>query len=169
MPKTYPYPSDETGQIQSISFSSTPQIFYCTNPLSLAQVLVDYNYQFTKANGYLQNQEVSLGVYTSMFGKYDAMEDITYEYILAVFKVCVDKIPTATTGSLVRTHVTGHSLGGSYSSFCYAQMLIDDAKLTQEKIKMGDKYTFGCLRVGSNDWAATNQDLVSKKKVDLGA
>ncbi|KAI8246499.1 hypothetical protein K4K56_002705 [Colletotrichum sp. SAR 10_98] len=65
------------------------------------QVLVDYNYQLTKANGYLQNQEVSLSVYTTMSGKYDAMEDITYEHILAAFKVCVDKISTASTGSLV--------------------------------------------------------------------
>ncbi|CAI0650596.1 unnamed protein product [Colletotrichum noveboracense] len=29
---------------------------------------------------------------------------------------------------------------------------------------MGDEYTFGCPRVGSNDWAAMNQDLVSKKE-----
>ncbi|KAF3810929.1 hypothetical protein GCG54_00003107 [Colletotrichum gloeosporioides] len=134
------------------------------NSLSLAQVLVDYNYQLTKANGYFQNQEVFLSVYTSMFGKYDAMEDITYEYVLAAFKVCMDKIPTATSGSLIRTHVTGHSFGGSYSSFCYAQMLIDDAKLTQNKIQMGDECTFRCPRVGSNDWAAMNQDLVSKKE-----
>ncbi|CAI0650597.1 unnamed protein product, partial [Colletotrichum noveboracense] len=72
-----------------------------TNTPSLAQVLVDCNYHFTQANGYLQNQEVSLGVCTTMFGKYDSMEDITHEHILAAFKVCVDKIPTATTGSLV--------------------------------------------------------------------
>ncbi|KAK2748800.1 lipase [Colletotrichum kahawae] len=133
--------------------------FKGTNPLSLAQVLVDYNYQLTKANGFLQNQEVSLGVYTSMFDKYEANEDIAYDYILAAFKGCVDKIPT--TGGPVRTHVTGHSLGGSYSSFCYAQMLIDAAKLVPENIQMGDEYTFGCPRVGSNDWAAMNQDIVS--------
>ncbi|KAF4840883.1 Lipase [Colletotrichum siamense] len=99
-----------------------------------------------------------------MFAKYDAMEDITYEHILAAFKVCVDKILTATTDSTVRTHVTGHSLGGAYSSFCYAQILVDDGKLTQEKIQTGDEYTFGCPRVVSNDWAAMNQDRVSKKK-----
>lgn len=96
-----------------------------------------------------------------MFGKYDAMKDIAYEHILAAFKVCVDKVPTATTGSLVRTQVMGHSLDGAYSSFCYAQMLIDDAKLTQERIQMGDEYTLGCPHVGSNDW---NQYLMSRKE-----
>ncbi|KAE9568401.1 hypothetical protein CGMCC3_g15482 [Colletotrichum fructicola] len=149
MPKTYPYLSDDTGQIQSVSFSSTALMFYSS---------------LSKANGYPQNQDVFLDVYKSMFGKYEAKEDIAYEYILAAFKVCVDKIPTATTDSTVRTHVTGHSLGGAYSSFCYAQILVDDAKLTQEKIQTGDEYIFGCPRVGSNDWAAMNQDLVSKKE-----
>ncbi|KAF4869029.1 hypothetical protein CGCSCA1_v011714 [Colletotrichum siamense] len=60
-----------------------------------------------------------------MFGKYDAI--------------------------LVRRHVAGHSLGGAYSSFCYAQILIDDAKPTQEKVQMGEDHTFGCPRIGSND------------------
>ncbi|KAG5788021.1 hypothetical protein H9Q69_012912 [Fusarium xylarioides] len=49
-------------------------------------------------------------------------------------------------------HVTGHSLGGSYSSFCFAQFMMQNASLPAGA-RLGDLYNFGSPRVGQKAWS----------------
>ena len=141
--------------------------FKGTNPLNKAEVAVDYNYDLSPAQGYLGDEDVSKGVYTGLFGdfgKHPVVQNGTPPYI--PYKGIRDQLheiakglPNA-DGGKVRIHVTGHSLGGSYASFCYAQVLIDalSSKLPQSLLS-GDGYTFGAPRVGSHLWAKLNSKI----------
>ncbi|KZL82231.1 lipase class 3 [Colletotrichum incanum] len=148
-------------------FSTSPQkdkpfigvAFKGTNPLNARDRKVDYNYQLTDSGHYLGGTQVSLGVFTALFATFETIEDTAYNYIIAALARCVLNIPKA-SGSLVRAHVTGHSLGGSYSSFFYAQLL-QDAGTVGSQVATGDEYTFGAPRVGSQLWATCNKNVVS--------
>ncbi|WYZ43603.1 hypothetical protein EsH8_VII_000039 [Colletotrichum jinshuiense] len=133
--------------------------FKGTNPANPRDIFVDYNYELTDSGKYLGGTQVSLGVFTALFAEFEKVEDTAYNYIIAALESCVQKIPKA-SGSLVRAHVTGHSLGGSYSSFFYAQLLQDAGGLGPE-VETGDEYTFGAPRVGSQAWAVYNNSVVS--------
>ena len=90
--------------------------FKGTKPTKLAEVLIDYNYdQHTGA--YLDGTHCSIGVYTGLFGQFDQPNDPPYKNILSETKRLAQDLPNS-LGHPVRVHVTGHSLGGSYSSFC---------------------------------------------------
>ena len=66
------------------------------------------------------------------------------------------------TARLRTFHVTGHLLGGSYFSFCYAQMLID---ATQRKLSQlldpDGRYTCVAPRVSCQAWTKMNSTVVS--------
>ncbi|KAI3583053.1 lipase [Fusarium oxysporum f. sp. albedinis] len=116
---------------------STPFIglaFKGTSPFNLREILVDKNYQLVQG-----------GLPTRS----------PYNHIFEQLGVIAKTLPRD-EGTTIRAHVTGHSLGGSYSSMCYAQLLIDASKFLPG-LKMGDEYTFGAPRVGSNDWALMNR------------
>ena len=145
------------------SQKDTPLIgiaFKGTNPLNFREVLVDYNYDLQAAGKYLGDQQVSVGVYTGLFGAFDKGSTSPYAGIVDVVSALAKKVPN-TSGIPIRTHVTGHSLGGSYSTFCYAQQLIDAASGVQSKLlAIGDEYTFGAPRVGSELWSELHSKLV---------
>ena len=131
--------------------------FKGTKPTRSAEVLVDYNYdQHTGA--FLDKTHCSIGVYTGLFGQFDQPNDPPYKNILSETKELAQRLPNSFEYP-VRVHVTGHSLGGSYSSFCYTQLLIDVAPGGMP-IAIGDEYTFGAPRVGSDDYAQLNAKVV---------
>ncbi|EFQ34086.1 lipase [Colletotrichum graminicola M1.001] len=136
--------------------------FKGTNPLSLRDIDVDYNYQLTDSGRYLGGTRVSLGVFTALFDKFESIEDTAYDFITTALGNCVMKMSKA-PDSVVRAHVTGHSLGGSYSSFFYAQQLQDDG-VPDVRMATGDEYTFGAPRVGGQPWAVHNDSVVSESE-----
>ncbi|KAF4413913.1 Feruloyl esterase A [Colletotrichum fructicola Nara gc5] len=129
--------------------------FKGTNPANLRDVKVDYNYQLTSVGQYLGGAptRVSLGVFTALFSRFEEIEDIAYDYIVASLTKCVSTIPGRSDTNIVKAHVTGHSLGGSYSSLFYAQFFQDGGKIP---VNIGDEYTFGAPRVGNEEWATYN-------------
>ena len=132
--------------------------FKGTNPSNLREDLVDYNYQLYTQSTYLGGNPVSFGVFTGLFGDFGLPDKTPYAAILEA----VDRTAEIIPGAQPRTHVTGHSLGGSYSSFAYAQLLSDFPKLPSPFFTMGDEYNFGAPRVGSQDWAKYNNLLMSE-------
>jgi hypothetical protein len=132
--------------------------FKGTKPTNKAEVLVDENYgQVTGKE--LGHTHCSNGVYEGLFGTFDTPDNPPYADIRSQTIALAQKLPNS-LGQSVRIHVTGHSLGGSYSSFCYTKLLIDIAP-NKMPISIGDEYTFGAPRVGSDDYAQLNFDLVS--------
>ena len=135
--------------------------FKGTNPFRTREKQVDVDYDLESAS-YLDGQPVSKGVYGALFGKYPKPIDIAYDHILAHVEIIAKSLPNSGSDTKVRTHVTGHSLGGSYSTFCYAQLVLDVAQGKVPRpnfLKMGDQYTFGAPRVGGNAWAKYYQNI----------
>ncbi len=131
--------------------------FKGTKPTRKSEVLVDYNYD-QHTGEFLDNTHSSIGVYTGLFGQLDQPNDPPYENILNETKRLAQRLPNSPKNP-VRVHVTGHSLGGSYSSFFYTELLIDVAPEGM-LIAIGDEYTFGAPRVGSDDYVQLNAKLV---------
>ena len=133
--------------------------FKGTNPLNEREDLVDYNYQLTPGDTVFPDQRISTGVFTRLFGEFPS-HGVPYDHILKELERLGELIPHG--GPLpVRLHVTGHSLGGSYSSMGYARLLHDVlANPPPPHFFMGDQYTFGAPRVGDEAWAQENSSLV---------
>ena len=131
--------------------------FKGTKPTRKAEVLVDYHYEQTTAEK-LNGTHCSLGVYTGLFGTFSPPNNPPYNNILSETQELAKTLPNS-LGQAVRTHVTGHSLGGSYSTFCFTRLIIDVAPDTLP-ITIGNEYTFGAPRVGSDDYATLNSKLV---------
>lgn len=134
--------------------------FKGTNPFQLREVEVDLNYQLIEASDALGSQQVSEGVYTGLFGKFQSLDSSAFDHTrekLGELVVLFHDAPAQP-----RVHVTGHSLGGSYSQLCYAGLLTAVDMAFPEHATMGDQYTFGAPRVGSQDWARYNAKLVAQ-------
>ncbi|KZZ98882.1 lipase [Moelleriella libera RCEF 2490] len=129
--------------------------FKGTNPFRPGEDFVDLDYDLMQAGNFLDNTHVSEGVFTGLFGTFEAPNNPPYVNVREVAKRLAENMQAGP----VPTHVTGHSLGGSYSQFLYAQLLIDVAPGTSAML-MGDEYTFGAPRVGSQDWAVANKRVV---------
>ncbi|KAF5598567.1 lipase class 3 [Fusarium pseudocircinatum] len=132
--------------------------FKGTNPFRLKEVAVDYNYQLIKASEALGNQEVSEGVFTGLFGKFESLNTSAFHHTCKKLDELVLLFRDAPTRP--RVHVTGHSLGGSYSQLCYAGLLTAITPAFPEHATIGDQYTFGAPRIGSQGWARYNINLV---------
>lgn len=131
--------------------------FKGTKPTRTSEVLVDYNYD-QHTGEFLNNTHCSIGVYTGLFGQFEKPNDPPYKNVLSETKRLAQSLPKSLEDP-VRVHVTGHSLGGSYSSFCYTQLLTDVAP-EGTPIAIGDEYTFGAPRVGSDDYVQLNAKLL---------
>lgn len=141
--------------------------FKGTSPVNLKEWAVDFNYQLGPAAQDFfggTHVQVSQGVYSSLFGNYPG-KGVPYQQILNAVRVKAKDLPN-TSGRAVNVHVTGHSLGGSYSTLCYTQLLIDVAPSNPAagEIMMGDEYTFGAPRIGSNEYARLNRTLVDVQR-----
>lgn len=141
--------------------------FKGTSPVNIQDWAVDFNYQLIPAaQGYFDGTQVpvSQGVYTGLFGNFPG-KGVPYNQILSATRDAASKLPN-TSGRPVPAHVTGHSLGGSYSTLCYTQLLIDVAPSNPGagEMMMGDEYTFGSPRIGSNEWARLTNKLVEVQR-----
>lgn len=142
--------AQETAPFIGIAFKGT-------KPTRKAEIKVDYHYDQVTGDK-LNKTHCSKGVYTGLFGIFDPPNNPPYAHILDKAQRLAKSLPNS-LGKAACVHVTGHSLGGSYSSFCYTQLLIDVAP-NKMPIVMGDEYTFGAPRVGSDDYAELNFKLV---------
>lgn len=141
--------------------------FKGTSPVNIKDWAVDFNYQLWPATQeYFDGTQapVSKGVYTGLFGTFSG-KGIPYKQILSATRVAASKLPN-TSGRPVPAHVTGHSLGGSYSTLCYTQLLIDVAPSNPgvREMMMGDEYTFGAPRIASNQWSKFTNKLVEVQR-----
>jgi len=134
-------PKDITGNSPfiGVAFKGTNVTWEIINDLSAMWTL--------RPTGYLWETEVSSGFYYPLFSSYKS--DPKNVPILLIQKAVQDIVTKATT--TVITHVTGHSLGGAYSSLTYAQLTISGYGTS--KAALGDIYTFGSPRVGRGDFA----------------
>lgn len=141
--------------------------FKGTNPVNLKDWAVDFNYQLVPAaQEYFAGTQapVSQGVYTGLFGDFPG-KGTPYKQILSATRQAASKLPNA-SGRPVPAHVTGHSLGGSYSTLCYTQLLIDVAPSSPGagEMMIGDEYTFGAPRIGCNEWSRLSCKLVEVQR-----
>lgn len=146
--------------------------FKGTNPINIKEWAIDLNYQLAAAEvKHFKGDvgaKVSQGVYASLFGKLPGLygkapngDSSPYGLILDTVRKLTLRLPN-TSGRPIPIHVTGHSLGGSYATMCYTQLLIDIAPSSTGagQMVMGDEYTFGAPRVGCREWAALKSRLV---------
>ncbi|KAJ3528725.1 hypothetical protein NM208_g10079 [Fusarium decemcellulare] len=139
--------------------------FKGTNPFQLREDFVDFNYQLMEAGEELDFQPVSTGVYTGLFDKFGSMTETPFESIQAKLNTLAKTFQgTSVSTTQPRVHVTGHSLGGSYSSLCYAALIAAGPGLIPTSFAMGDEYTFGSPRVGSKEWAEWNNAQVRRSE-----
>ncbi|KAF4470585.1 lipase class 3 [Fusarium albosuccineum] len=139
--------------------------FKGTNPFQLREDFVDFNYQLMEAGEELDFQPVSTGVYTGLFDKFGSMTETPFESIRAKLNLLAKAFqPASASTTQPRVHVTGHSLGGSYSSLCYAALIAAGPGLIPTSFAMGDEYTFGSPRVGSKEWAEWNNGQVGRSE-----
>jgi len=139
--------------------------FKGTSPFNNREIQVDWNYEPIKAQNVLFDTEVSQGVYTGLFGHFPQYPNETaFQHIMDDVASLAPNVPNNNKQE-VMLHVTGHSLGGSYSSFCFAQSLnlqVNDQ--LPAPASLGDLYTFGSPRVGLADWAQAVYDNAGNPK-----
>ncbi|KAG8879559.1 hypothetical protein FRB97_001622 [Tulasnella sp. 331] len=129
------------------SLDQTKPFIGGTDPGRMAEVLVDSNYQFVRAEGVLYNAHVSEGVYTGLFGKFKSAPQTP----MALITEAVAEVARASDKTSV-LHVTGHSLGGSYSTLCFTEFLrYSTIGQLPAKCSLGDIYTFGSPRLAQRD------------------
>ncbi|CAE6471404.1 unnamed protein product [Rhizoctonia solani] len=128
--------------------------FKGTNIWNWKDLITDINTTVVQAaEGNLYNTQVSDGVYSGLFGQHDPGRAI--DLIRQGINDLIPNIPNE-HGKEVVTHVTGHSLGGSYSNLCYTQFTIPG--VLPPMGVLGDLYTFGCPRIGYKDFAEAMRD-----------
>lgn len=141
--------------------------FKGTNPFNSKERAVDLNYQLIPADQEYfagTGAKVSKGVYTGLFGDFKG-EGKPYTQILGAMRETARKLHNKSRRA-VPAHVTGHSLGGSYSTLCYTKLQIDVAPSNPgaKETIMGDEYTFGAPRIGNNEWAKRASELADVQR-----
>jgi len=113
----------------------------------VAEDLVDYNFQFVQAQDTLFDAHVSEGVYTGLFGTFKSAPKTP----MVLITQAVAEVAKASNKASV-IHVTGHSLGGSYSTLCFTEFLrYSTTGQLPAKCCLGDVYTFGSPRLAERD------------------
>ncbi|THG96877.1 hypothetical protein EW026_g5032 [Hermanssonia centrifuga] len=110
--------------------------------------------------GHLWGTHVSEGVFMTMFGPFHRLgEQTPFAYIKEVICLIASNMPRDPTSPPIDVHVTGHSLGASYASLCYAELLrlynnqpIDPFVTSPSKLILRDLYTFGSPRFALEDF-----------------
>ncbi|KAF5646552.1 lipase class 3 [Fusarium sp. NRRL 25303] len=126
--------------------------FKGTDPKNIKDINVDSSFDPIQVDAkHLFGTVVSEGVYNALFGTFNKDSVSPFELILKALQDFVPKLNVEdNTEPLL--HVTGHSLGGSYSSFCFAQLMMQNASLPAGA-RLGDLYNFGSPRVGQKAWS----------------
>lgn len=88
--------------------------------------LVDKNYQLVQPGDSLQYQSASASVFNGLFGDFNEKGKPSYKLWNPFGQLgVIAKTLARAEDSAIRAHATRHSLGGSYSSMCSSQLLID--------------------------------------------
>ncbi|KAG8713017.1 hypothetical protein FRC11_013560 [Ceratobasidium sp. 423] len=125
-----------------------------TNPTNWKDLWVDINTDIIQAGeGIVYNTNVSKGVFNGMFMEHEPGR--AFDLIRLALNDLVPNIPNDKKQP-VRTHVAGHSLGGSYSNLCFTQFTVSGT--LPQLAKLGDLYTFGCPRIGYEDFASAAKE-----------
>lgn len=130
--------------------------FKGTNPTAINQWLVSANFT-PKAQPNLWGTQVSAGAWNGLFqiggGGYNQLKSGLAALLTKVFN----------NQTSVLTHVTGHSLGGSYSTLCYAALLADSETpgSLPSKLAVHDLFNFASPRIGLGDFAYKVQRVVA--------
>ncbi|EPQ52511.1 alpha/beta-hydrolase [Gloeophyllum trabeum ATCC 11539] len=106
--------------------------------------------QATGDSSILWGTDVSSGVFNCLFGTYGDW-GIPMDHILGYIETFRSLLPA--NSSELAVHVTGHSLGASYATLCYGQLLQYQSTTPTGWI-LGDLYTFGSPRIGMNSFAS---------------
>ncbi|KAG5748651.1 hypothetical protein H9Q70_008675 [Fusarium xylarioides] len=127
-----------------------------TDPKNIKDINVDSSFDPIQVDAkHLFGTVVSEGVYYALFGTFNKKDELSpFELILKALEDFVPKLHVEdnTEAAEPLLHVTGHSLGGSYSSFCFAQFMMQNASLPAGA-RLGDLYNFGSPRVGQKAWS----------------
>ncbi|KAI0690866.1 Alpha/Beta hydrolase protein [Cytidiella melzeri] len=153
--------SDPTldGPFCGVFFSSNPQrpfigiVFKGTHVESWEEMLVDLRYiPVESTGGRLWDTHVSQGVFATLFGPFPKLGGQTpFDYIQKVIAM----ITAGNSNRPADVHVTGHSLGASYATLCYAELLrLSQLNPSSSKIILRDLYTFGSPRVALEDFVS---------------
>ncbi|KAF4457429.1 lipase class 3 [Fusarium austroafricanum] len=104
------------------------------------------------------------GVYNGMFGTFNDGDPLTpFQRVLGALQKFVPTLK-GEDKSDATFHITGHSLGGSYSSFCFAQCMMQNAGGgLPPGTQLGDLYNFGSPRVGQQAWSEAFYSNLSGK------
>ncbi|QRV98485.1 Lipase (class 3) [Ceratobasidium sp. AG-Ba] len=133
--------------------------FKGTNRKNKGELLVDWHYEPQESpSEVLYGAHVSKGVFNGLFGHFGAWRP--FDLITKGLTSLLLTIPNDTDEKVV-THLTGHSLGGSYSSLCFTQLTIE-GKLPLAAT-LGDLYTFGSPRNGEDDLAIALRNHLGEK------
>lgn len=139
--------------------------FKGTNPLNIREAIVDYCYDHVqdvsdREPKLLNGKKVSRGVYTALFGSPEKVDDNSAYKMITKLLLDTSQSFFVTNGTFPRIHVTGHSLGGSFSQLFYSQLMLESSlEITlMRPFFVGDQFTFGAPRVGSKDWAIMVHD-----------
>ncbi|EKM59890.1 uncharacterized protein PHACADRAFT_170488 [Phanerochaete carnosa HHB-10118-sp] len=160
--------SDPTldGPFCGAFFSSDPRnpfiglVFKGTHVESWQELLVDLHYVPVHAkDGHVWETHVSQGVYATLFEPFSTLDGQTpFEYIKHTACTLISERMQAAADVPVRLHLTGHSLGASYASLFYAELLRlynndpMSARSDPPTCVLRDLYTFGSPRFGLLDF-----------------
>ncbi|EPQ52512.1 alpha/beta-hydrolase [Gloeophyllum trabeum ATCC 11539] len=106
----------------------------------------------------LWGADVSRGVFNALFGTFGDY-GIPMDHILVYIQQYMNQLPTGSSELVV--HSTGHSLGASFTTLCYAQLLQYQQTKPLEWV-LGDLFTFGSPRIGENSFALNFRAAVEK-------
>ncbi|KZT23278.1 alpha/beta-hydrolase [Neolentinus lepideus HHB14362 ss-1] len=120
---------------------------------SESEFLVDLDRELkeTGDDSILWNASVSKGVFSCLFGTYGDW-GVPMHHIVEFIQIETSRLAKGSTKLI--PHCTGHSLGASYATLCYAQLLryyLDPTKPVEWNL--GDLYTYGSPRIAGNNFA----------------
>ncbi|KAI0092132.1 Alpha/Beta hydrolase protein [Irpex rosettiformis] len=162
--------SDPTldGPFCGAFFSSNPKtpfvgiVFKGTHVESWEEMLVDLRYIPVESTGkHLWSTHVSQGVFATLFGPFPKLGGQTpFDYIQRVVSTI-----TASNGNVsTDVHLTGHSLGASYATLCYAELLRlqlnPPTSPRPSNLRIRDLYTYGSPRVALGDFVDALSDAL---------
>ncbi|KZT23164.1 alpha/beta-hydrolase [Neolentinus lepideus HHB14362 ss-1] len=133
-------PKDQSNPFIGIGFKGTS---------STQEMITDIvrQPQATGSSSILWGTNVSAGVFNCLFGTYGDW-GVPMDHIMGYIQTYAALLPEGANQLI--THVTGHSLGASYATLCYAQLL----QCQSTNTVLGDLYAFGSPRIGENSFAS---------------
>ncbi|KZT23320.1 alpha/beta-hydrolase [Neolentinus lepideus HHB14362 ss-1] len=109
---------------------------------------IDRDPKVTGDDKILWNTNVSKGIFNALFGTYGD-SGVPMDHIMEF----IEKSASHKGSTRLVPHSTGHSLGASYATLCYSQLLLYYSTNPVEWT-LGDMYNYGSPRIGEDSFAA---------------